>query len=67
MYIEVPKVPTQDFQNKDSVQEESSEIIKKRVQRAREIQRQRFIGSTLTSNSEMKTSDIKKYCNVESE
>jgi hypothetical protein len=32
MYIEVPKVPTKDFQNKDAVQEESSEVIKQRVQ-----------------------------------
>ena len=67
MYIEVPKVPTKDFQNKHNTIEESSDIIKTRVQMARDIQRERFQGTSLSSNSEMKTSDIKKYCMLESE
>ena len=67
MYIEVPKVPTKDFQNKNTSEEESSQSIKQRVQKARDMQRERFHGTSLTSNSEMKTSDIKKYCVLQEE
>ncbi|MCH8518548.1 YifB family Mg chelatase-like AAA ATPase [Candidatus Gracilibacteria bacterium] len=67
MYIEVPKVPTKDFQDKNLTQEETSENIKNRVQFARDIQLRRFIGTPLKSNSEMRTSDIKKYCIIDPE
>ena len=67
MYIEVPKVPTQDFKNSHTSQEEASQSIKNRVQQAREKQILRFTWTHLRSNSEMKTSDIKKYCQLESD
>lgn len=67
MYIEVPKVPTKDFQNKNITEEETSALIKNRVQYARDRQSKRFKGTKLKSNSEMRTSDIKIFCKLESE
>ena len=67
MFIEVPKVPTEDFWTSKKTSWESSEIIQKRVQQARNLQTQRFHGSEIASNSEMHTRDIKKYCILEAE
>lgn len=67
MYIEVPKVPTKDFQNTPSRLEEDSRDIKLRVQRARNSQLKRFLWCWISSNSEMKTSDIKKFCIINDE
>lgn len=66
IFIEVPKVPTKDFQTTPSTQEEDSLSIKTRVQNARNIQLKRFAGTWMSSNAEMKTSDIKKYCSIDS-
>ena len=67
MFIEVPKVPTEDFQASKSQATESSQDIRKRVQKARDKQVQRFQGTSLSSNSEMGSKDIKIYCQLESE
>ena len=39
-----------------------SKEIQKRVQTARNIQIQRFVGSKINSNTQMSTKDVKKYC-----
>ena len=67
MFIEVPKVPTEDFQKSKKQLCESSQSIQKRVQEARNLQLARFQGTDISSNSEMHTSDIKKYCILEAE
>ena len=41
---------------------ESSKIIQRKIQKARDLQTKRFKGSILTSNAEMQTKDIKKFC-----
>lgn len=46
---------------------EESKFIRKRVQRARDIQEARFLGTRIFTNAEMKLSDIKKYCVVDEE
>lgn len=46
---------------------ESSAIIKERVQRAKDIQKNRFKNSSIKSNDEMKSSQIKKYCKLDEE
>jgi len=43
-------------------EEESSEEIRKRVERAREIQKERFKNEGIYFNAHMNTSQIKKYC-----
>lgn len=44
--------------------EESSEEIKKRIINAREIQDERFKNEVIKCNAQMKTEQIKKYCNL---
>lgn len=41
---------------------ESSTAIKKRVEQARQIQRERFTDSNILTNSEMGNSQVKQYC-----
>lgn len=68
IFIEVPKVKTEKFKTwEDYSNTEESETIKKRVEKAREIQLQRFAWTKLTSNSEMTTKEINKYCILDKE
>ena len=46
---------------------ETSAEIRKRVEKAREIQKRRFAGSSILTNSEMSVRDIKKYCALDAE
>ena len=46
---------------------ETSAQIRKRVERAREIQKKRFAGTKLLTNSEMGVREIKKYCQLDDE
>lgn len=43
-------------------EEESSEIVRKRVMSAREIQNERFKGTDISFNSQMNNNQIEKYC-----
>ncbi len=45
--------------------EESSSAIKQRVENAREIQRNRYKGSGVFTNSNMTNSQVKKYCQLD--
>jgi len=67
MYIEVPKVPTEDFRKSRDILAESSSVVQKRVQQAREKQLARFIDLWISSNSEMSSKDIKLLCSLDSE
>ena len=62
IHIEVPSVETQKLLGESASKSESSEVIQKRVQAARERQLKRFAGTKLKSNSEMGTKEVKKYC-----
>lgn len=58
-------VPRQNYKKLTSNQdEESSEIIRKRVENARQIQTKRFEKQNIFLNSEMNLSQIKKYCEL---
>lgn len=46
---------------------ESSQVIRERVEKARERQKKRFAGSGMFFNSEMGSRQIKKYCVLEKE
>jgi magnesium chelatase family protein len=67
MHIEVPSVETQKLVGKTKFKSESSKIIQKRVQKARDMQTRRFKNTKVKSNSEMSTRDVKKYCLLSSE
>lgn len=63
IHIEVPRVPVSEFRKNTT--EESSEKIRDRVIRAREIQAKRFKKNNFF-NSKMTPSMIKKYCQLDS-
>lgn len=68
LFIEVPKVETSKFWNKNNYEcSESSSDIKIRVEKARKIQQERFFGIWISSNSEMLTKEINKYCELDIE
>lgn len=68
MFIEVPKVKTQEFKVwQDYKWTETSKDIKEKVEKSRKIQFDRFKGQKLSSNSEMSTRDINKYCTLDKE
>jgi magnesium chelatase family protein len=68
IFIEVPKVKTKQFKIwEDYWDSESSECIKKRVEKARFIQLKRFKWTNITFNSEMWTKEINKYCKIDNE
>lgn len=61
--IDVPAASYREISG--SQKEESSEEIKKRVNRAREIQRERFKGTGVTCNANMTAVQTRKYCIME--
>lgn len=63
IHIEVPKVKYDKLQSDTS--EESSETIKKRVNIAREIQRERYKNYNIFSNSELTSNMINEYCKID--
>lgn len=58
--IEVPAVKYRDLA--DSAEGEPSEIIARRVEKAREIQLERFRGTRVHSNAQMTPRQIRKFC-----
>ncbi len=60
IHIDVPAVHFRDLSS--SHKEETSAEIRKRVVRARGIQRERFSRESIHCNGQMKTRHIKKYC-----
>ncbi|MEJ5203412.1 MAG: ATP-binding protein, partial [Anaerolineales bacterium] len=60
IHIEVPRVEYEKLS--DRRLGEPSEIVRSRVEAARERQRQRFGGSNIATNAEMRPADIRKYC-----
>jgi len=66
LFIEVPKVKTEKLEVSDDYSSrEDSATVKKRVQKAKDIQKARFVGTKLSSNSEMWTSEINIYCKLD--
>lgn len=65
IHVDIPPVKFTDLMEKAS--EESSTEIKGRVQRAMEIQRERFKDKTVPCNARMRARDIKKYCKLSPE
>ena len=62
IHIEVPAVRYRDLAGETSG--EDSEIIKGRVNQARENQRQRFAGKRIYCNAQMTSRHLKKYCQI---
>jgi len=63
MHVEVPRI---DFEKLSALKEgEMSESIKKRVERARMIQCERFEKMSFNTNSEMSSGAVKQFCEVD--
>lgn len=62
IFISVNAVPYKELRKR--VKRESSESIRKRVEKAREIQKNRFINENIYCNAEMNARQIKKYCKL---
>ena len=64
LHLEVPVVDSQELAEDENAKKflESSEAIRKRVMRAREVQISRFCDFAIFTNSEMKNEHIKKFC-----
>ncbi len=65
IHIEVPaQNPLEAFSKKET---ESSEVIRRRVAAAHEIQKNRFINTKIRNNSEIEGENLDKYCVLEDE
>ncbi len=69
IHLDVPSVETQKLVGKNKKKSDSSAIIQKRVQSARDIQTRRFESTNqsakkagIQSNAEMSTRNVKKFC-----
>lgn len=63
IHLEVPPVPYKELSGKG--RGASSEEMRERVERAREIQRKRFGGLPFRSNSRMRASELKRFCSID--
>ncbi len=61
IYVEVPAVDIEEL-SQDKPKLETSEQIRKRVEKARNIQKKRFENEKIFTNAEMKNEQIKKFC-----
>lgn len=66
IHIDVPSVETQKLVDDKAVRE-NSKTVQKRVQTARELQIKRFKGTSIKSNAEMATRDVKNFCKLSDE
>jgi len=62
LHIDVP--PVTEDQLLEDAGAEKSEVIRKRIDKARALQLKRFRGTRIYSNAEMKPGDIKRLCNI---
>ena len=65
IHVEVPNVQYKDLASDSDC--ESSEEIRERVTKAREMQLERFLDLKYSTNSRMSTKQIKKYCSLDSQ
>jgi len=60
IHMQVPRVEYQKL--RDMRQGESSAEVRQRVETARQRQRERFAGTDIASNADMRPAQIRKYC-----
>ena len=65
LHIEVPPVEFEELRNKEVT--ETSADIKKRVDRARELQQKRFEGSKTTCNAKINAAQFERFCVIDKE
>lgn len=60
LHVEVPRLEFEKLSENNTA--EKSKTIRERVEKARNIQKERFFGSKIITNSEMEAEHIKKFC-----
>ncbi|MBX7174665.1 MAG: YifB family Mg chelatase-like AAA ATPase [Pyrinomonadaceae bacterium] len=65
IHVDVPTVEFKELRGKNVPQGESSDQIRERVIKARNIQLKRFAGERIFSNSAMSSSQIRKFCELD--
>ena len=65
LHVEVPSVKVDKLTG--NLKTEGSKIVRKRVQKARNIQLKRYKGTKITCNAELTSKDIKTYCPLDQE
>jgi len=65
IHTDVPAVKVEKLHSYDPKSIENSSTIRKRVQKARDIQTKRFKKSKITSNSEMNNKEIREFCKLD--
>ena len=66
IHVDVPAVEFKELRGKNMPQGESSTQIRERVAQARQIQLRRFVGEGVFSNSAMSSSQIRRFCELDS-
>ena len=64
LHVSLTPVPVEDLQKK-GISGERSQQIALRVQTARERQRKRFTGTSLTTNKEMGLPELRQFCSID--
>ncbi|MBQ2713263.1 MAG: ATP-binding protein, partial [Clostridia bacterium] len=65
LHVEVDAVSFEDLRS--AKKEESSAVIKERVNRARAVQEARYKGTGRHSNAEMDAADLKRFCEIDAD
>ncbi len=65
IFIEVPAVKYEKLTG--DATENQSDLMRRNIEKARSIQKQRFAGTAILTNSEMQLPEIKKYCHYGAE
>lgn len=66
IHLDVPAVKVEKLTHQQTANT-ASEVVQKRVQKARDIQTKRFQGIAITANAEMSSKDIKTFCHLDDE
>lgn len=65
IHVEVPQIKYEKLASEKVA--ESSDVIRKRVERTRKVQKERFRSQNIKTNSEMTIPQIKKYCKIDNQ
>ncbi|MDZ4247320.1 MAG: YifB family Mg chelatase-like AAA ATPase [Dehalococcoidia bacterium] len=63
IFVEVPRLEYEKLA--DDRQGETSEAVRRRIEAAREVQRRRFAGTRIASNTEMTPVEVRQFCQTE--
>ncbi len=67
LHLTVPAIKVEKLTNQNDENAESSQVIRERVQKARDRQTSRFYQTAVMTNSEMTNKQVKEYCQLTKE